>query len=103
MTFQLTLTHYLILSFILFSIGVAGVLLRRNIIIVLMSLELIFNSVNISLAAFSYYLQTLHGTIFVIFNITVAAAEVAIGLAILVNVFRKRHTVYVEELDDMRH
>ncbi|MBI5902622.1 MAG: NADH-quinone oxidoreductase subunit NuoK, partial [Deltaproteobacteria bacterium] len=81
---MLTLNHFLILSLALFSVGVAGVLIRRNIIIVLMSLELIFNSVNISLAAFSYYLQSLNGTVFVIFNITVSAAEVAIGIAILV-------------------
>lgn len=100
---MLTISHYLILSFILFSIGVAGVLMRRNIIIVLMSLELIFNSVNISLAAFSYFLQSLNGTVFVIFNITVAAAEVAIGLAILVNVYRVRKTVNVEDLDEMRY
>lgn len=99
---MLTLTHFLILSFILFAIGVAGVLLRRNIIIVLMSLELIFNSVNISLAAFSYYLQSLNGTVFVVFNITIAAAEVAVGLAILVAVYRRRKTVYVDELDEMR-
>lgn len=100
---MLTLTHFLILSFLLFAIGTAGVLIRRNIIIVLMSLELIFNSVNISLAAFSYYLQSLNGTVFVVFNITVAAAEVAIGLAILVAVFRRRKTVYVDELDEMRY
>ncbi len=99
----MTITHYLILSLLLFSIGVAGVLLRRNTIIVLMSLELIFNSVNISLAAFSYFLQSLNGTIFVIFNITVAAAEVAIGLAIVVSVYRSRKTVNVEELDEMRY
>jgi NADH-quinone oxidoreductase subunit K len=86
----------------LFSIGVAGVLLRRNIIIVLMSLELIFNAVNISFAAFSYYLQSLNGTIFVIFNITIAAAEVAIGLAILVVVYRHKKTVCVDELNEMR-
>ena len=86
----------------LFSIGVAGVLLRRNVIIVLMSLELIFNAVNISFAAFSYYLQSLNGTIFVIFNITIAAAEVAIGLAILVVVYRQRKTVCVDELNEMR-
>lgn len=98
----ITLYHFLVLSFILFSVGVAGVLLRRNIVIVLMSLELIFNSVNISLAAFSYYLQNLAGTVFVVFNITVAAAEVAIGLAILVAVFRRRQTVYVDELDELR-
>lgn len=100
---MLTLSHFLILSFILFSIGVAGVLLRRNIIVILMSLELIFNSVNISLAAFSYYLGSLTGNIFVVFNITVAAAEVAIGLAILVAVYRRRKTVYVEELNDLRY
>ncbi len=98
----LTLSHFLVLSLILFSIGIAGVLLRRNIIIVLMSLELVFNAVNISLAAFSYYLQSLDGTIFVIFNITIAAAEVAIGLAILVVVYRQRKTVCVDELNEMR-
>ncbi|MBI5971190.1 MAG: NADH-quinone oxidoreductase subunit NuoK [Deltaproteobacteria bacterium] len=98
----MTLTHYLILSFILFGIGVAGVLVRRNVIVVLMSLELIFNSVNISLAAFSYYLQSLNGTVFVILSITVAAAEVAIGLAILVAVYRTRKAVNVDELDEMK-
>lgn len=97
-----TLSHYLILSFILFSIGVAGVLLRRNIVVVLMSLELIFNSANISLAAFSYFQKTLAGTVFVVFNITIAAAEVAIGLAILVTIYRNRATVNVDEVDDMR-
>ncbi|HHL40408.1 MAG TPA: NADH-quinone oxidoreductase subunit NuoK [Deltaproteobacteria bacterium] len=101
--FTLTLSHYLVLSLVLFSIGVAGVLLRRNIIIVLMSLELIFNSVNISLVAFSHYLQDMSGRVFVVFSITVAAAEVAVGLAILVLVYRRRNTVYVEELDEMRN
>lgn len=99
---MLTLTHFLILSFLLFSIGVVGVLSRRNIIIVLMSLELIFNAANVSLAAFSYYLQSLNGVIFVIFSIPIAAAEVAVGLALLVAVFRRRKTVYVDELDEMR-
>ncbi|RJQ80067.1 MAG: NADH-quinone oxidoreductase subunit NuoK [Desulfobacteraceae bacterium] len=99
---MLTLTHFLILSFILFSIGVVGVLSRRNIIIVLMSLELVFNSANVSLAAFSYYLHSLNGMVFVIFSITIAAAEVAVGLAILVAVFRRRKTVYVDELNEMR-
>jgi len=98
----LTLNHFLILSLILFSIGVTGVLSRRNVIIVLMSLELIFNSANISLAAFSYFLQSLNGMVFVIFSITIAAAEVAIGLAILVAVYRRRKTVYVDELNEMR-
>lgn len=99
---MLTLNHFLALSFILFSIGVAGVLLRRNILIVLMSLELVFNAVNISFAAFSYYLQSLNGMIVVVFSITIAAAEVAVGLAILVTVYRRRKTVYVDELNEMR-
>lgn len=100
---MLTLTHFLILSMLLFSIGVAGVLIRRNIIIVLMSLELIFNAANISFAAFAYYLESITGTIFVIFSITVAAAEVGIGLAILVAVYRRRKTVMVDELDELRY
>ena len=99
---MLTLTHFLTLSFILFAIGVTGVLIRRNILIVLMSLELVFNSVNISLAAFSYYLQSLNGMVVVIFSITIAAAEVAVGLAILVAVYRRRKTAYVDELHEMR-
>ena len=97
-----TLNHYLLLSIILFSIGVMGVLLRRNIIIVLMSLELMFNSANLSLAAFSYYLQSINGMVFVVFSITIAAAEVAVGLAILVAVYRFRKTVYIDELNEMR-
>ena len=99
---MLTLNHFLTLSFILFSIGVAGVLLRRNILIVLMSLELVFNAVNISFAAFAYYLQSLNGLVVVIFSITIAAAEVAVGLAILVVVYRRRKTVYVDDLTEMR-
>jgi len=98
----LTLTHFLVLSFILFTIGVTGVLIRRNILIVLMSLELVFNAVNIALAAFSYFTGNLNGFVFVVFNITVAAAEVAIGLSILVCVYRRRQTVYVDELDEMK-
>jgi NADH-quinone oxidoreductase subunit K len=99
---MLTLNHFLTLSFILFSIGVAGVLLRRNILIVLMSLELVFNAVNISFAAFAYYLQSLTGIVVVVFSITIAAAEVAVGLAILVVVYRRRKTVYVDDLNEMR-
>ncbi len=80
----------------------AGVLLRRNIIIVLMSLELIFNSVNINLVAFSHHLQSMAGRIFVIFTITIAAAEVAIGLAIIVAMYRRVKTVYVDKLRGMK-
>lgn len=97
-----TLSHYLVLSLALFSIGVAGVLIRRNIIVMLMSLELVFNSVNISLAAFSYFMKSLTGTVFVVFSITIAAAEVAIGLAILVVVFRRRKTAFADELNEMK-
>jgi NADH:ubiquinone oxidoreductase subunit K len=100
---MIPLSYYLILSLLLFAIGLAGVLMRRNIIIVLMSLELIFNSINISLVAFSHYLQSMTGRILVVFTISVAAAEVAIGLAILVAVYRRRGTVYVDELNEMRH
>ena len=100
---MITLYHYLVLSCILFAIGVGGVLLRRNILIVLMSLELVFNAVNLSLVAFSHYLQSMAGKVFVVFTITIAAAEVAIGLAILVVIFRQRKTVYVEDLNEMRH
>ena len=100
---MITLQHYLVLSCILFAIGVAGVLLRRNILIVLMSLEIVFNSINISLVAFSYYLQSMAGKVFAVFTITIAAAEVAIGLAILVVIFRHRKTVYVEDLNQMRY
>ncbi|MFQ5900646.1 MAG: NADH-quinone oxidoreductase subunit NuoK [Thermodesulfobacteriota bacterium] len=99
---MVTLNHYLILSILLFSIGTIGVLLRRNTIIVLMSLELMFNSINITLVAFSYYLSSMAGRIFVVFVITIAAAEVAIGLAILINIFRLRKTVNVDELNLMK-
>ncbi len=100
---MITVNHYLLLSFIIFSIGVTGVLLRRNILIVLMSLELIFNSVNISLVAFSYYLHSMTGMVLVVFTITIAAAEVGVGLAILVAVYRLRRTVYVDELNTLKH
>ncbi len=99
---MVTLNHYLFLSFIIFSIGVAGVLLRRSIIIVLMSLELMFNAVNVSLVAFSYYLQSMTGRVFVVFTITIAAAEVAIGLAILVALYRVRKTVNVDEVNVLK-
>ena len=99
---MIPLSFYLILSLLLFAIGLSGVLMRRNIIIVFMSLELIFNSVNISLVAFSHYLQSMTGRVLVVFTIAVAAAEVGVGLAILVAVYRRRKTVYVDELNEMR-
>jgi NADH-quinone oxidoreductase subunit K len=90
------------LSAILFTIGVVGVLTRRNIIIILMSIELMLNAVNINLVAFSNQLNNLIGQIFPIFTITVAAAEAAVGLAILISFYRNKQTVAVDEIDIMR-
>lgn len=95
-------TWYIALSALLFMIGVGGVLLRRNIIIVLMSVELILNSVNINFVAFSYYLQDMTGQIFAIFTITVAAAEVAVALGILIALVRNRNIINVDEIDTMK-
>ena len=98
---EVTLNHYLFLSFVLFTIGVTGVLLRRNIIIVFMSLELIFNAANISLVAFSYYLQSMTGRVFTVFTITIAAAEVAVGLAIMVAIYRLKSTTRIDDINEM--
>lgn len=96
------LSWYLMLSALLFTIGVLGVLLRRNIIIILMSIELILNSVNINLVAFSYYLQDLRGQIFAVFVITIAAAEVAVALGIVVSLVRNKSELNVEEIKTMK-
>jgi NADH-quinone oxidoreductase subunit K len=92
-------SHYLLLSLILFSIGVIGVLTRRNVIIILMSIELILNAVNINLVAFSRHLGSVDGQIFAIFVITAAAAEAAVGLGIIIAFFRNRETVQADEMD----
>lgn len=99
---MITTTHYLILSTLVFSIGVVGVLTRRNIIIIFMSIELMLNAVNINLIAFSSYFQNLNGQVFAIFVITVAAAEAAVGLGILISLFRNKETVNVDQIDLMR-
>lgn len=96
------LSWYLILSALLFIIGTAGVLLRRNILIILMSVELILNSVNINLVAFSYFSQDLRGQIFSIFVITIAAAEVAIALGILIALVRNKAALNVDEIQTMK-
>ena len=96
------LEHYVFLSFVLFSIGIAGVLFRRNTIIILMSLELILLSVNLNFVAFSAWLNDLVGQVFAMFVLTVAAAEAAIGLAILVIYFRGRGTIAVDDINQMR-
>lgn len=96
------LSWYLMLSAALFIIGVAGVLVRRNIIIILMSVELILNSANINLVAFSYFLQDLRGQVFAIFVMTIAAAEAAVGLGILVALVRNRAAVNADDITTMK-
>lgn len=93
---------YLLVSGLLFSIGFIGVLLRRNTLVLLMCLELMLNAINLALVAFSRFNNSMDGNIFVFFIIAVAAAEVAVGLAILVALFRKRQTVQVEQLNLLR-
>jgi len=96
------LEHYVVLSFLLFSIGIAGVLFRRNTIIILMCLELMFNSVNLLLAAFSAYHSDPSGQVFVFFIMLVAAAEVTVGLAILVMMKRNVDSVDVNQLNQLK-
>jgi NADH-quinone oxidoreductase subunit K len=105
---MVTLGHYLIVSGLLFTIGFAGVLLRRNIIIIFMSLELMLNAANLSLVAFSRFrlndagIPNYNGQVFVFFIITVAAAEVAVGLAIIVALYRARQTTHVEDVSSLK-
>ncbi|MCL4491518.1 MAG: NADH-quinone oxidoreductase subunit NuoK [Nitrospirae bacterium] len=96
------LSWYIGLSTVIFMIGVVGFLIRRNIIVMLMSIELMLNSVNISLVAFSHYLQDLRGQILVFFIITVAASETAIGLAILVALYKNKEAVHTNEITEMK-
>jgi NADH-quinone oxidoreductase subunit K len=98
-----TLSHYLVLGAILFAISMAGIFLnRKNVIILLMAIELMLLAVNLNFVAFSHYLGDLAGQIFVFFILTVAAAESAIGLAILVVLFRNLSTINVEDLDRLK-
>ncbi|HID83291.1 MAG TPA: NADH-quinone oxidoreductase subunit NuoK [Chromatiales bacterium] len=100
---MIPLTHFLILGAILFSLSVAGIFLnRKNLIVVLMSIELMLLSVNMNFIAFSHYRSDLAGQVFVFFILTVAAAEAAIGLAILVALFRNRQTINVQDLDELK-
>ena len=93
---------FLILSAILFTLGVAGFLLRRNIITVFMSIELMLNAVNLTFVAFSYQLQKIDGHIYAFFVMVVAAAEAAVGLAIILTVFKNRSTLQIDEIDSMK-
>jgi NADH-quinone oxidoreductase subunit K len=99
MLYPVTTVHYLVLSAALLLIGTAGVLARRNIVIILMSIELILNAVNINLIAFSRYFHSVNGQIFAIFVITVAVAEAAVGLGILIALFRNKETVQADEIE----
>jgi len=100
---MVSLSHYLILAAILFCISVAGIFLnRKNVIILLMAIELMLLAVNINFVAFSHYLGDTGGQIFVFFILTVAAAEAAIGLAILVVLFRNRNTINVTDMDTLK-
>ncbi len=94
---MIPLSYYVILSAIVFFTGVVGVLVRRNIIIILLSIELMLNATNINFVAFSHYLQNVAGQVFVFFALTVAAAEVAVGLAIIIALHRSKSTINVDE------
>ena len=99
----LTLSHYLVLGALLFAISVIGIFLnRRNLIVLLMAIELMLLAVNLNFIAFSHFLGDSSGQVFVFFILTVAAAESAIGLAILVVLFRSLHTINVEDLDSLK-
>jgi NADH-quinone oxidoreductase subunit K len=93
------LSWYILLSTVVFGIGVIGFIIRRNLIMIFLSIELMLNSVNISLAAFSHYLQSMTGQILVFFVITVAAAEAAIGLAIIIALYRHKPSITAEEVN----
>ena len=97
------LPSYLLLSAVLFAIGFFGVLLRKNTLVIYMCLELMLLASTLALVAFSRFNGTLDGSVFVFFVLTIAAAEVAVGLAIIVALFRKRHTIQVEELNHLKH
>jgi NADH-quinone oxidoreductase subunit K len=99
---MITSTHYMVLSAALFTIGTIGVLVRRNIIIIFMSIELILNAVNINLIALSQAQQNLVGQVFAIFVIAVAAAEAAVGLGIILAFYRNKETVNIDEMNLMR-
>ncbi len=96
------LSSYLILSAILFTIGVVGFLLRRNTIVIFMSIELMLNAANLALVAFSRFLHSMDGQVFVFFVMSVAAAEAAVGLAIIIAVYRTRETVNADEMNLMK-
>lgn len=96
------LEHYLVVSGLLFSLGLAGVILRRNLLIIYMSLELMLNAANLALVAFARFRNVMDGQVMVFFIITVAAAEVAVGLALIVALYRRRRTAFVGDLATLK-
>jgi NADH-quinone oxidoreductase subunit K len=96
------LEHYLVVSILLFCLGLLGVIIRRNLLVIYMSLELMLNAANLALVAFSRYTDSLDGQVFVFFIITVAAAEVSVGLALIVALYRRRQTAHVEDLTTLK-
>lgn len=98
----INLQDYLVVSVLLFCIGLLGVIVRRNILVIYMSLELMLNAANLALVAFSRFNNNLDGQVIVVFIITVAAAEVALGLALIVALYRRRQTTHVEDLAAMK-
>ena len=100
---HITLQHYLIVSAMLFAVGLFGVIVRRNLLVIYMCIELMLNAANLALVAFSRFTNNLDGQVFVFFIITVAAAEVSVGLALIVALYRKRQTAHVEDLTMMKN
>src|SRR3974390_2145813 len=99
---KIGLEHYLAVSIILFCLGLLGVIVRRNLLVIYMGLELMLNAANLALVAFSRFNNQLDGQVLVFFIITVAAAEVAVGLALIVALYRKRQSAHVEDLTSMK-
>lgn len=99
---MIPVTYYLALSALLFTLGVVGVVIRRNAIVIFMSLELMFNAANLAFVSYAAYYQTLSGQMMVFFVITVAAAEVAVGLALIVAIFRSKNSIDVDLMSGMK-
>lgn len=100
---EIGITHYLALSAFMFTTGVIGVLTRRNAIVIFMSIELMLNAVNLSFVTFSHYLADVQGQMMVFFVMTVAAAEAAVGLAIVISLFRNKQTVNIDEINILKY
>ncbi|MBN2044682.1 MAG: NADH-quinone oxidoreductase subunit NuoK [Anaerolineales bacterium] len=99
---MVAIEYYVILSAILFTLGIVGVLIRRNAIVIFMSIELMLNSANLAFIAFARQYNELNGQVFVFFVMTVAAAEVAVGLALMVTIFRTKHSIDVDQLSSLK-